>query len=60
MSNFLPYGNKWTVGKAVVQNLCSDEREQLGEVLVQDLIKDCLLAPGNIKSAARPLPHVDA
>lgn len=34
MSSFLSYGNKQRVGKAV-QNLCSNEHEQPGEVLVR-------------------------
>lgn len=60
MSYFLPYGYKQTIGKVVAQNLCCDEHKQPGEVLVQDLIKAGLPTPGSTKSAAPPLPHVDA
>lgn len=59
MNYFLPYSNKQTIGKVVVQNPCSDEHEQPGEVLVQDLIRAGLPAP-RTQSAAPPLPHVDA
>lgn len=57
MSYFLPYGNKQTVEKAVVQNLCIDEHEQPGEVLVQDSIKAGLPAPGNTECSSSPPSH---
>lgn len=55
MSYFPPYGHKQLLGKTV-QNLRSAEQEQSGKVLVPDLIKAGLPAPGNIKNAAPPYP----
>lgn len=40
----------------VVPNLCTAEQEPSGKVLVHDLIKAGLPAPGNMKSAAPPYP----